>query len=213
MMAVMDPFEGALTDTAQLADFYAAPEPRAWRKDIGRIDDAARRLIAATPLVLVGTVGASGLCDVSPRGGLAGFVTVLDESHVALPDATGNRRLDTLRNIVETGQAGLLFLIPGRDTTLRLNGPARVTASPDVLSRCTSVGKPPQTAIVVRAAELYTHCPKAFVRSRFWNPEAWPDPTELPTPAEVTLAHARDPDLTLTEIERLQADSLRHRLR
>jgi predicted pyridoxine 5'-phosphate oxidase superfamily flavin-nucleotide-binding protein len=120
----MDPFAGALTQTAQLAGFYAEPEPRVWRKDVGRIDAMARRLIAASPMVLVASTSASGRCDVSPRGGQPGFVAVLDDAHVVLPDATGNRRLDTLRNIVETGEAGLLFLIPGRDTTLRVNGPA-----------------------------------------------------------------------------------------
>jgi PPOX class probable FMN-dependent enzyme len=208
----MDPFAGALTETAQLAEFYEPAEPRAYRKVLAEIDEMARRLIAATPLVLVGTHDARGRCDVSPRGGQPGFVSVLDDHHVAIPDATGNRRLDSLRNVVDTGEAGVLFVIPGRDMTLRLNGPARVTGAPEVLDRLTPVGKPPKTAIVVRAAELYTHCPKAFIRSGTWDPSTWPAATDLPTPAEVTLAHQRDPDLTLAEVEHRQAESLKHRL-
>lgn len=187
----MDPFAGALTDTAQLANFYAAAWPSAWRKDIGRIDPMASRLIAASPLVLVGSVAASGACDVSPRGGSAGFATVLDEHHVALPDVPGNNRLDTLRNVVESGTAGLLFVIPGRDTTLRLNGRACVTAAPDVLDHLATEELTPTTALVVRADELYLHCPKSFARAQLWSPDTWPDQTDLPTVAEVTKAHAR----------------------
>ncbi len=148
----------------------------------------------------------------TPRGGPPGFVAVLDERHVAIPDATGNNRLDTLRNIVETGHAGLIFLIPGRDQTLRVNGPARVTAAAAVLERLTPVGKPPRSAIVVRAEELYTHCPKAFVRSRLWDPRSWPAAEDQPSPAEVSHAHLRDPALTVEDVERQQAESLRTRL-
>ena len=150
--------------------------PQAIRKDIGHIDDLCRRLIAAAPMMFVATHAEGGRADVSPRGGPPGFVTVLDDHHLAIPDATGNRRLDTLENIVSSGCVALIFIIPGRDTTLRVNGHAAVTAAPDVLERLTPVGKPPRTAIVVRAEEVYTHCPKAFVRSKLWDPGSWPDP-------------------------------------
>jgi len=172
----------------------------------------ARRLIALAPIVLVASHDADGRCDVTPRGGQPGFVTVLDDDHLAIPDATGNNRLDALTNVVASGHAGLIFLIPGRDQTLRVNGRACVTASPALLDRLTPVGKPPKSAIVVRADEVYTHCPKAFVRSRLWDPATWPAAADQPTPAEVTLAHARDPSLTLADVERQQAESLRTRL-
>jgi uncharacterized protein len=207
-----DHFARSLRSTDELAELYAPAEERAWRKDIGHIDEMCRRLIAATPLVLVASVSAEGRCDVTPRGGPAGFATVLDDQHLALPDATGNRRLDTLTNVVSTGEVGLLFVIPGRADTLRINGPACVSADPDLLGTITPVGKPPRTAIVVRAAEVYTHCPKAFVRSKLWDPETWPATGALPTPAEVTLAHARDPALTLERVEELRRESLAHRL-
>jgi PPOX class probable FMN-dependent enzyme len=208
----VDPFAGALTTPEQLAELYEPAMARAWSKDVGVLDDVAVRLIAAAPLVLVASHDAAGRCDVTPRGGPPGFVTVLDEDHLAVADATGNRRLDTVTNVVSTGHAGLLFLIPGRDQTLRVNGRACVTADPEVLDRVTAVGKPPRTAIVVRADEVYAHCPKAFVRSKLWNPAAWAPTGDLPTPAEVMLAHLRDPERTLAEEEEYLAEALRTRL-
>ena len=207
-----DPFAGALTSPEQLRDFYDAPMQAAIRKDIGELDDMCRRLIAASPMLFVATHTDDGCADVSPRGGQPGFVTVLDNTHLAIPDATGNRRLDTLENIVASGRIALIFLIPGRDTTLRVNGRAVVTSAPDVLERLTPVGKPPRTAIVVEAEEVYTHCPKAFVRSKLWNPDTWPDPATLPTSAEVTLAHQRNPQLTLEQVEERERDALAKRL-
>jgi hypothetical protein len=185
---------------------------RAIRKDIGHIDDLCRRLIAAAPMLFVATHAEDGRADVSPRGGPPGFVTVLDDVHLAVPDATGNRRLDTLENIVSSGRVALIFLIPGRDTTLRVAGRAAVTAAPEVLELVTPVGKPPKTAIVVEAEEVYTHCPKAFVRSKLWDPSTWPDPSTLPTSAEVSLAHQRDPELTLEEVHERERDALANRL-
>jgi PPOX class probable FMN-dependent enzyme len=207
-----DPFEGALGRVEELREFYEAAMERAVRKDIGRLDEVCRRLIAAAPMLFVATSSSEGQGDVSPRGGPPGFVTVLDDNHLAIPDATGNRRLDTLENVVETGRAAVIFVIPGRDTTLRVNGPARVTARPDLLERLTPVGKPPATAIVIEAEEVYAHCPKAFVRSKLWSPDSWPDPAGLPTPAEVSVAHQRDPNWSVEQEEQRQADALLHRL-
>jgi PPOX class probable FMN-dependent enzyme len=196
----------------ELREFYEAPIDRAVTKDIGRLDEMCRRLIAASPMLFIATYSSDGQADVSPRGGQPGFVAVLDEQHLAIPDATGNRRLDTLENIVESRRAGVIFVIPGRDTTLRVNGPAHVTAEPGVLERLTPVGKPPRAAIVLEAEEVYAHCPKAFVRSKLWDPASWPDPASLPTPAEVSVAHQRDPNWSVEQEERRQADSLLHRL-
>src|ERR671917_2829776 len=211
-MAEPHPFDGALKRIAQLREHYAEAMEVAVRKDIAHIDDLCRRLIAAAPILFVATFSSDGRCDVSPRGGPPGFVTVLDDGHLAIPDATGNRRLDTLENVVDSGRAGLIFVIPGRDTTLRVNGRAAVSAEPGLLDRLTPVGKPPKTAIVVQAEEVYTHCPKAFVRSKLWNPDSWPDPATLPTSAEVTLAHQRNPELTLEQVEEREREALAKRL-
>ena len=211
-MTSTDPFDGALRRTEELREFYEAAMERAVRKDIGYLYDMCRRLIAAAPMLFVATYSADGQGDVSPRGGPPGFATVLDDNHLAIPDATGNRRLDTLENVVETGRAAVIFVIPGRDTTLRVNGPARVTARTDLLERLTPVGKPPRTAIVIEAEEVYAHCPKAFVRSKLWDPASWPDSAGLPTPAEVSVAHQRDPDWSVEQEEQRIKDSLLHRL-
>jgi uncharacterized protein len=207
-----DPFRGAFDRPEQLREFYDAPMDAAVRKDIGHIDELCERLIAASPMLFVATYSAEGHADVSPRGGQPGFVTVLDEHHLAIPDATGNRRLDTLENVVGSGRVGLIFLIPGRDTTLRVNGHAAVNAAPELLERLTPVGKPPKTAIVVKADEVYTHFPKAFVRSKLWDPDSWPDPATLPTSAEVSLAHQRNPELTLEQVQEREREALAKRL-
>ncbi len=213
-MAELDPFTGAIASEAQLRERYDAPMERAVRKQLDRLDAMARRLIAVAPMVIVASHDADGRCDVTPRGGPPGFVSVLDDDHVAIPDATGNNRLDTLQNVVETGAAALIFLVPGRTQTLRVHGRACVSADPELLDGLTAVGKPPKSAIVVRADEVFAHCPKAFVRSRLWDPDAWPSAEEQPTPAEVSLAHMQTayPDLTLADVERQQADALRYRL-
>jgi uncharacterized protein len=211
-MADADPFAGAIASEAQLRELYEQPLERAVRKELQRLDEMARRLIALAPLVLVASHDADGRCDVTPRGGHPGFVSVLDDEHLAIPDATGNNRLDTLRNVVASGHAALLFLIPGRGQTLRVNGGACVTAQSALLERLTPVGKPPRSAIVVRADEVFTHCPKAFVRSQLWDPATWPSPDGQPTPAEVSHAHLRDASLTVEDVERQQAESLRTRL-
>lgn len=208
----MDPFDGALERAEQLRELYEPALERAVRKDIGRLDEMSRRLIAAAPMLFVASVSAEGRMDVTPRGGPPGFVTVLDEQRLAIPDATGNRRLDTLENVVATGRVGLIFVIPGRDTTLRVNGRACVSTEAELLDLLTPVGKPPRTAIVVEAEEVYAHCPKAFVRSRLWDPDSWPDPATLPTSAEVSLAHQRDPELTLEVVEQRERDALLYRL-
>ena len=196
----MDPFEGAITDPQALRTLYDAPLERALLKDIGVLDEMCRRLIGGSAMVFIGTVDADGRADVSPRGGPPGFVTVLDEHHLAIPDATGNNRLDSLANIVATGRAGALFIIAGRDTTLRVAGRAAVSARPDLLDRLNAVGKPPRAAIVIAAEEVFTHCPKAFIRSHLWDPSSWLDPATLPSAAEVTHAHRRDPAITVADV-------------
>lgn len=206
----VDFFAGALTSVDQLDDLYEPPTANATAKVVDHIDDMTASFIAAASLVFVGSTSRSGQCDVSPRGGPPGFVTVLDETHLAIPDATGNRRVDTLRNVIETGRVGLVFLIPGRGQTLRVNGEARVIDNSDILTRLTAVGKPPRSALVVKAEEVYTHCPKAFVRSKTWDPESWVD--NAPPPAEVSHAHLRDPALSVADVEQSQRESLLYRL-
>ncbi|GAA0434370.1 hypothetical protein Aca07nite_00690 [Actinoplanes capillaceus] len=201
----------AVPDRETLRRTYAMPGDAAVRKQMTELTDQTRQLIACSSLVLVASADADGNHDVSPRGGPAGFVSVLDSRTVAIPDATGNKRLDTLQNVIATGRAGLLFVIPGRATTLRVNGRACVSTRPDLLSRLTAVGKPPASALVVGIDEVYPHCPKSFLRGSVWKPEEWLTADAQPTSAEVTLAQLRMPDLTIAEIEQTEADALKYR--
>ncbi len=201
----------AVSDTEALRRVYEMPNETAVRKQMTELTGQTRQLIACASLVLVASVDADGNLDVSPRGGPAGFVSVLDSRTVAIPDATGNKRLDSLQNIVATGRAGLLFVIPGRPTTLRLNGRACVSTRPDLLSQMTAVGKPPASALVVGIEEVYPHCPKALLRSAAWKPDQWLAADAQPTSAEVTLAQLRMPELTIADIQRVEEESLKYR--
>ena len=201
----------AVSDQDALRRVYELPSDAAVRKQMTELTDQTRRLIACSSLVLVASVDTEGNCDVSSRGGPAGFVTVLDTRTLVIPDATGNKRLDTLQNVVATGQAGLMFVIPGRTTTLRMNGRACVSTRPELLSQLTAVGKPPASALVLGIDEVYPHCPKSLLRSGAWKPEQWLPADAQPTSAEVTLAQLRMPELTIADIEQREADALKYR--
>jgi PPOX class probable FMN-dependent enzyme len=208
----IDPFARAMQSTEELRGLYPPPNPQTADKEAHAVNDLCQALIACSPMVFVASVDADGSCDVSPRGGSPGFATVLEGRYVVLPDATGNRRLDTVRNIVATRRAGLIFLVPGRGQTLRVNGPACVTADPAVLGLLRPVGKPPVTAIVVEAEQVFTHCPKAFVRSRIWEPGSWVAPEDQPSPAALSQSHIAHFGVTVEEVAAGQVESLRTRL-
>ncbi|MFJ5229164.1 MSMEG_1061 family FMN-dependent PPOX-type flavoprotein [Kitasatospora sp. NPDC088391] len=201
----------AIREPSRLRELYEQPSELVQRKQVDHLHEAARRLVGCASLVFVATADADGNCDATPRGGPPGFVSVLDDRTLAIPDATGNRRLDSLHNIAATGRAGLIFVVPGRAATLRVNGRACVSEDPRLLERLTAVGKPPRTAIVVAADEVYQHCPKAFLRSSAWRPEQWLAADAAPTSAEITLSHLGDPALTLERVLAEEADSLRLR--
>ncbi|GLU48133.1 pyridoxamine 5'-phosphate oxidase family protein [Nocardiopsis ansamitocini] len=150
-------------------------------KDIGRIDRHAADFIARSPFVLLATSGPDGTCDVSPRGENPGGFLVVDERTIAIPDRPGNRRLDSLTNLIDNPEAGLLFCVPGMEETLRVNGAAQIVTQASLLQQMAVNGRPPTLAIRLRVRELYFHCAKAFRRSGLWKPESWPDRSELPT--------------------------------
>lgn len=208
----MDWFEGAVRDETELREIY---EPSSWlvqNKQIDHLDRHCRDYLAVCAFVLLASADAEGRADVTPRGGPRGFVTVLDDRTLVIPDATGNRRLDTMRNVVQTGRAGLLALLPGRGQTLRINGRACVSTAPALLEQLTAVGKPPRAALVMAVEEVFTHCPKAFVRSGLWNPATWPGADEQPAPAAMLRDHVGDPALTLADAEQAMVDAVTVRL-
>ena len=153
------------------------------RKQIDHLDDHCRSFLAHTPFVIIATAAADGRCDASPKGGPAGFVRVLDDHRLAIPDLAGNNRLDTMENLLANPGVALLCCIPGVDETLRINGRASLTRDPDVLAACEIEGRTPRLAIGVDVEEAYIHCAKALRRGAVWHQESWPDTTDMPTMA------------------------------
>jgi PPOX class probable FMN-dependent enzyme len=154
---------------AELRTLYAQPTERAQRKEIRHLDAHCRRFIALSPFVVLASADDASRCDASPRGGDPGFVKVIDDTTLLIPDAPGNNRLDTLQNVQASGRIGLLFLVPGVDETLRINGRARVSADPEQIRLCTNERRAPKVVIEVRAEEVYLHCAKALMRSKLWS--------------------------------------------
>lgn len=162
----------------ELEALYPAPHPRTVAKKRDRLDDGLRAAIALSPFVLLATADEAGRCDVTPRGGPPGFVKVLDDRRVALPDLNGNNLLDALRNVVANPHAGLLFVVPGQAETLRLDGPAHLTTDDAVLDLFVEELRRPVLAVVVEVDTVFTHCAKAFRRSGLWDSSSWPDPDD-----------------------------------
>jgi PPOX class probable FMN-dependent enzyme len=167
--------ERAVTSERELRDLYGQPGARAVAKEQPVLTADCRDFIAHSPFLVMGTASADGRCDVSPKGDAPGFVQVLDDHHLVIPDRLGNNRLDGLRNIVENEHVGLIFLIPGREDTLRVNGRARIVRDEALLERLAVNGKRPVTALVVEVEQTFMHCARAFKRAGLWEPERWPD--------------------------------------
>ena len=168
----------------QLETIYGFPNDASTVKVADHVTPLYRVLIEKSPFVSLATSGPEGL-DCSPRGDLPGFVRIHDAKTLMMPDRRGNNRCDSLRNIVRDPRVGLLFLIPGSGSTLRVNGRAYVTAEPELLASFKMEGKAPRTVIVMNVDEIYFQCARAIVRSDLWNPDKRVDPKALPTPGQI----------------------------
>ena len=157
------------------------PSELARRKELSALDVHARAFIARSPFLLLGTSSSDGRCDVSPKGDAPGFVRVVDDHHLAIPDRPGNKRLDGMRNIIANPHVGLIFLVPGNDFTLRVNGRAAITRDPTLLQTLEAQGKVPLLAIGVEVEEVFLHCARSFRRGRLWDQPSWPGPDALPS--------------------------------
>ncbi len=199
MPTTEDPVD--LHDLHDLRSRYFDPTPEILHKERPVIDPAAAELIATSPLIVIATSSAEG-ADASPRGGPPGFVVTLDEHSLAFGDLAGNNRLDSYTNLIEHPAIGLLFLVPGLEETLRVNGEARVTTDPDVLDRTTIEGRRPKVAVVVDVRECYVHCGKALRRSGLWDPSTWPATDERPSAGEVIVGqYSLDVDPALVDAD------------
>lgn len=205
-------FKDVVTTVEELRALMGEPSELALRKDIGRLDEHCRAFIARSPFVLVATSDRSGRCDVSPKGDAPGFVEVLDERHLVIPDRPGNKRYDGIRNLIENPGIGLLFLLPRSEETLRVNGRAQVVRDPEVLARFTVQGKLPQLAIAVEVQESFLHCAKCVKRSGLWDLDKWPDLTGMPSAAQMLHDHARPTNMTVEGMQQRLQDGYRKNL-
>jgi uncharacterized protein len=171
----------AITTEAELRALYAAPAERALRKELDHLDGHCRRFIAYSPFVVLATADAGGRQDATPRGGAPGFVHVADDHTLLLPDRPGNNRLDSLANLTQRPEVGLLFMVPGVDETLRVNGTAELRDDPELTGRFAASGRSPRIVVQITVRQAYLHCAKALMRSRLWDPDARIERTELPT--------------------------------
>ena len=180
------------------------------KKVTDRLSPIQREWLAHSPLGFVATTDAEGRVDVSPKGDPPGFVHIIDDTTIAIPERPGNKRVDGYLNVLERPHVGTLFLVPGRGDTLRINGSARILADADYFDAMTVQGKRPILALEIAVEEVFFHCAKAFLRSDTWNPESW-DPTALPSVAQIV--HAMRKGYSLAELEEyLSEDNQRKEL-
>lgn len=180
-----------IRSSGELRAHARAPSDRVSGKETDHIDPLAARFIAASSLVFLASRRANGALDVTPRGDPAGFVNVLDRQTLALPDRPGNWRMDTFENVLRDGQVGLIFVIPGHRDTLRVSGAARLVRDQALGEQLAVNGKPSDFILLIRVSHVLSHCPKAFVRGGVWEADRWPDTSDVPTLAEMMVAHGQ----------------------
>jgi PPOX class probable FMN-dependent enzyme len=195
-------FRDVVTSLDELRAMLGTPSEIALKKEIRALDAHCREIIAHAPFLVLGTAGADGRCDVSPKGDPAGFVRVLDDTHLVIPDRPGNKRFDGMRNILANPHVALIFLVPTRGETLRVNGRACITRDADLLATMAVAGKVPSLAIGVEVEEVFLHCAKAFKRSGLWEPERWPDIGGLTCSAQIFHDQLKVPGMTIEDYER-----------
>ena len=203
-------FKDTVSSQEELRAIFGAPGERAVLKERPRLDEHMRAFIARSPFVLLATSNAAGRCDVSPKGDAPGFVLALDDRHLVVPDRIGNNRIDGLTNIMENPHVGMIFLIPGREDTLRVNGRACIVRDAEILARLEVQGKRPKVAIGVEVEECFLHCAKAFKRSGLWDRDRWPDVAALPSMAKMLWEQVKPTShCSAEEYERDMEDRLR----
>jgi len=187
-----------VTSPAELRELLGTPSRGALAKERDRLHELDREWLAASPFCLVATSGADGTCDVSPKGDPAGFTLVLDDATVVLPERPGNRRADGFVNILNNPHVGLVFFVPGRGDTLRINGRARLVRDAPYFDRLVVRGHRPVLAVVVQIEQVFHHCAKAFLRSGLWDPSTW-RPDAVPARPQIARTLER-PDSSLAEL-------------
>jgi uncharacterized protein len=191
-------FAETVTSETALREIVGYPNEIIRRKQLAALDTHCQAFIKLSPFLLIGTTNAAGEADVSPRGDAPGFVQILDETTLVIPERPGNRRIDTLRNILQTSHVGLLFMIPGQGETLRVNGRACIIRDSAILARSTVEGKTPLLAIAVEIDECFLHCAKSIKRAKLWDQESG---TALPSVGQIMIDHTGLKDVTAQQLD------------
>ena len=199
-----------IEDAEQLRAAYGAPGERSVKKQLSRLDKHCRDFIARSPFVVIASADPEGHCDASPKGDAAGFVRVIDDATLLIPDRLGNNRVDTLGNLVERPGIGVIFFVPGINETLRVNGRAQITADPELLEPLAVNGKVPRSGILISAEEVFFHCGKALIRSDLWNPDKHVKRSDFPSLGRILADQIGG--MSIEESERFTAESYRTRL-
>jgi len=199
---LVDPrFTEVVTSEEQFREIMGQPGHRVLRKETALLDQNCRAFIAKSPFILVASCDAAGRMDISPKGDPPGFVQVLDNQTLAIPDRPGNRRADTFHNLLQNAHVGLIFLVPGIQETLRVSGQALIVRDSWLRNQMTVRGKSPDFVVVVCVEQAFFHCAKCIIRSSLWDQTSWPDTSGLPTLAETMVAAGQLEDT----VEEMQA--------
>jgi PPOX class probable FMN-dependent enzyme len=199
-----------IENVEHLRESYGAPSERALKKQLNRLDKHCRDFIARSPFLVIASADPSGRCDASPKGDAPGFVQVIDDTTLLIPDRLGNNRIDTLANLLARPGIGLIFFVPGINETLRVNGRACITTDPALLEPLAVNGKVPRSAILVTAEEIYFHCGKALIRSDLWNPDKQVRRSDFPSLGRILADQIGG--ISVEESERYTAESYKTRL-
>jgi PPOX class probable FMN-dependent enzyme len=199
----LDRFTEQVRSAGELANLVGTPSGISLKKELKVLDEHMRRFIAHAPFVVISTHSADGRCDASPRGDAPGFIHVVDDRTLLIPDRPGNRRVDTYRNILETGRIGLLFLVPGFGETLRINGRAVIIRDEVWLTPLSAQGKRPLLAVAVEVEECFLQCAKAILRSKLWEPHDGQNLQSLPCAAEMLTDHVQMPEYDVAKMQAL----------
>jgi len=205
-------FEYSIKSEEELRSIIGYPSELVNKKVISQLDHHCIDFISKSPFLVLSTSDNFGYCDASPRGDQPGFVQVLNEKQLIIPERPGNKRIDTLRNILSNPRVGLLFFIPGLGETLRINGHATIVKDEELLMTMAVSGKTPLLGIGVEVDECFIHCAKAFKRSGLWEPETWADKEELPRAAKILLEHTKLPDSSEESIQKRLEEGYKNRL-
>jgi uncharacterized protein len=199
-----------IEDRDSLRALYGRPNERSLKKELRRLDGHAKAFIALSPFIVLASADPSGRCDASPKGDAPGFVRVVDDETLLIPDRLGNNRTDTLGNLLSSPGIGILFLVPGVRESLRVNGRASITIDKALLEPSTVNGKPPKAGILVAVEEVYFHCGKPAIRADLWNPQKHVPRADFPSLGRILADQISG--LSLEESERLTEESYRTRL-